>query len=290
MFRTSNPAFRNDAYAPAQTWDDLKDQGRINGVPGADGPGATSASAAAHPGVMTVQGAVNKTFFLLAICVGTSLVGWNAALHSHWGGLVTIGGGLGGLVLALVCIFKPKTSPVTAPLYAAAEGLFVGGISAVYAMGFAGRATAHPEPTTMLNTNLVLNAGLLTFGILGGMLVAYTTKLFRPGPWFGRAVVTGMVGVCVYGLIAFGATLFGASRLWSVYDPTNGGVVSIGFSVLLVALAASNLVLDFEVIENGARNGAPRYMEWYSAFGLMLTLVWLYLEVLRLLSKLRSRD
>jgi uncharacterized YccA/Bax inhibitor family protein len=153
----------------------------------------------------------------------------------------------------------------------------------VYAARFAKEGGA-------LNTEMVFNAALLTFGILGGLLTGYSVGVIRPGPWFRNAVVAGTIGVCLYGLVAMVASFFGSFSLASVYDPTNGGMISIGFSLLVVGLASANLVLDFESIEMGAKHRAPRYMEWYGAFGLMVTLVWLYLEILRLLGKLRSND
>lgn len=281
MFRTSNPAFaRQPEFQPAQSWDDLQSQGRVDSLPGTS---TTAASGGKH---MTVQGTVNKSFFLLALCVGTALLGWNITMSPDpiiSPGLMMIGSLIGGLVVAMICCFAPKTSPVTAPLYALIEGFFVGGISAVYAVRFAKEGGA-------LNTEMVFNAALLTFGILGGLLTGYSVGLIRPGPWFRNAVIAGTVGVCLYGAVAMVAALFGSFSLASVYDPTNGGLISIGFSLLVVGLASANLVLDFESIEMGARHRAPRYMEWYGAFGLLVTLVWLYLEILRLLGKLRSSD
>lgn len=291
MFRTSNPAFsRNEAYQPAQTWDDLADQGRIDDMPAEVAPSRASAGGK----VMTVQGAVNKSFFLLALCTTTAIIGWNITTSADpiispmW---LLLGGGLGGLLVSLVCIFAPKTTPVTAPLYATLEGFFLGAISAFYAQRF-GDPTPAAEggKAVALNTGLIFNAILLTFGITGGMLVGYTTKLIRPGPVFRNGVIAATLGVCLYGLIAFVAAMFGAPGLASVYDPSNGGLVSIGFSAFVVLLASANLILDFDMIHNAARSRAPRYMEWYSAFGLMVTLVWLYLEVLRLLAKLQSRE
>lgn len=290
MFRTSNPVFsQNNAFAPAQSWDDLDAQGRGSGFPTMKSPERPAA-----PGTMTVQGTVNKTFFLLAICVTTATFAWAQFVSDQPlvnPMILMFGGAILGLITCLVCVFAPKTSPITAPAYAAFEGLFLGGISAMYAMRF---ANAGPSISTSvsasggsLNTALVFNAMLLTFGILGGLLLGYTTKIIRPGPVFKNVIVAGTLGVCVYGLIAFGASLFGSFSLASVYDPSNGGLISIGFSLLLVALASGNLVLDFDFIHDGVRNRAPRYMEWYGAFGLMVSLVWLYIEVLRLLAKLR---
>lgn len=287
MFRTSNPAFtRNSAFSPAQTWDDLESQGRAGDMPGQAKP-----VRAASPTTMTVQGTVNKTFFLLALAVTTAVFAWTQALSAEPivpVGLLMFGGAIGGLIVGMICCFAPKTAPITAPLYALLEGLFLGGISAYYAQRFGGNPTPQAGGAAMsLNTGLIFNAMLLTFGILGGLLVGYTTKIIRPGPIFRNVVMAGTLGVCIYFVIAMVAGMFGSFSLASVYSPSNGGMVSIGFSLLLVALAAGNLVLDFEFIHEGVRNGAPRRMEWYGAFGLMVSLVWLYLEVLRLLAKLR---
>lgn len=292
MFRTSNPAFsRNAAYAPAQTWDDLSVQGRS-----AEGP----AVAAAPSKIMTMQGTVNKTFLLLAICAAAAIGTWQAVLPAGepynglglfspmlgmWGGLIT------GFILAMVCIFKPNTSPVVAPLYAIAEGAFVGAFSAVYAVMFA--KAGDPEAggvQAMLNTGLIFNAVLLTFGIAGGTLAAYGFKLVRPNRMFYNIVIAGTIGVVLYGLIAIVAGLLGSYSLMSVYDPTDGGLIGIGFALLVVVLAAANLVLDFDMTNNAIRARAPKYMEWYSGFGILMTLVWLYVYVLLLLSKLQSRD
>lgn len=298
MFRTSNPAFsRNEAFTPAQSWDDLRAQGR-----GVVEEPAVERTAIDGGKAMTVQGTVNKTFLLLAICVTTSLITWNLAIMPEppvSAMLLMIGGAIAGLVISLVLCFAPKLSPIGAPLYAGAEGLFVGGISAFYAMRFAtdpimtvstgaAASSAAQSGPMVLNTGLIMNAVLLTFGITAGLLAGYTTKLIRPGPVFRNAVVAGTIGVFFYGVIAMVASLFGSSSLISVYDPNNGGLVSLGFSALVVVLASANLVLDFDFIHAGARNRAPKYMEWYGAFGLMVTLVWLYIEVLRLLAKLRS--
>lgn len=284
MFRTSNPAFtHNSAFTPAQTWDDLESQGRGADIPAAARP--------ADPAVMTVQGTVNKTFFLLAVCVATAVFSWNQFLSPEPmvpAGLLFIGGAIGGLILALITCFAPKAAPITAPMYAAFQGLFLGGLSAWYAVRFGGNpsAKAGGQPVA-LNTELIFNAMLLTFGILAGLLVGYSTRLIRPGPIFRKVIVTGTIGVCIYLAIALIASLFGSYSLASVFDPSNGGLLSIGFSLLLVGLASGNLVLDFEFIHSGVQNRAPRNMEWFGAFGLMVSLIWLYIEVLRLLAKLR---
>lgn len=287
MFRTSNPALNRDEFRPAQTWQDLAATGRL-----ADAGSAPARAARADH--MTISGTVNKSFFVLAICVATALVSWNIATGSWDIGVnpwvVTFGGAISGLVLCLVWCFAPKTAPVTVPMYAMAEGLFVGGISAAYAtlmgdMHEDGKATA-------LNTGLVFNSALLTFGIFGGLLAGYATKVIRPGPWFRKAVITAMFGLLIYIAIAFIGSFFSSSfeTMRAVFDPTNGSWLSIGVSLFLVALASANFVLDFEMIEHGAANRAPKYYEWVGAGGLLVTLVWLYLEMLRLLSKIQSRD
>lgn len=292
MFRSSNPAFtHNNAFAPAQTWDDLNAQGRAGDVPGYTKPVRPAPST-----TMTVQGTVNKTFFLLALAVTTAVFTWSQFLSADpmiSPRLLLLVGAFGGFIAGLVCCFAPKTAPIAAPAYALLEGCFLGGISAYYAMRFGGPSLHAGGGTggspVALNTGLIFNAMLLTFGILGGLLVGYTTKIIRPGPIFRNIVLTGTLGVCVYGLIAMVAAMCGSFSLASVYDPANGGMLSIGFSLLLVALASGNLVMDFEFINQGVQNRAPRRMEWYGAFGLMVSLVWLYLEVLRLLAKLQKR-
>lgn len=286
MFRTSNPALRNDAFRPAQTWDDLERQGRG----GVFAPTADAASAEAKPAVdrsvMTLSGTVNKSFVLLGLCLTTAIFAWSVTVRPDPivpPALLMIGGAIAGLVLALICSFKPKTAPVTAPLYALAEGLFVGGISAVYAMSFA-------KDGTQLATGLVFGAVLMTFGIFGGVLVSYRLGWIRATPGFTKFVVAATMGVCLYAVLALVLSLFGMTGLASMYDPRNGGMLSIGFSAFVVILASANLVLDFETITNGVQNKAPKYMEWFGGFALLVTLVWLYIEVLRLLAKLQSRD
>lgn len=284
MFRTSNPAFRNEAFRPAQTWDDLRQQGR-----GTDIPAPATAARAIDKSVMTLQGTVNKTGFLLTLCIGTAILGWNAVLD--WGyspALVGFGGGIAAFLVAMVCCFAPKTSPVLAPIYALLKGTALGGLSAVYAAYITSKGE-NGAPMG-LNTELIFNAILLTFGISGGVLAGYATKLIRPGPIFRNAVVAGTIGIFFYYLIATVASFFGTFSIFSVLNPTNGGLISIGFSAFVVVLAASNLVLDFDLVNNGVQNRAPKYMEWYSGFGILVTLAWLYVEVLRLLSKLQSRD
>jgi uncharacterized YccA/Bax inhibitor family protein len=296
MFRTSNPAFNNDAYKPAQTWDDLGPSQQF----GTDDSLAAARRTAqtARPTTMTINGTVTKSALLIGVCGVVAMVTWGMSIGTNEVGEMVVnngvmmgslfGGMLLGLLLFFVTMFKPQISTYTAVPYAACEGAFVGGISAFYATRF---ATAGEGEMFAPNTGLILNAGLLTFGIFGGLLAAYAMKIVRPNKLFYNIVIVGTLGVCLYGLVAMGAALlFGSFSLASVYDPNNGGLISIGFSLLLVGLASANLVLDFDQVNVAVRNKAPRYMEWFSGMALLVTLVWLYIEVLRLLMKLQSRD
>ena len=185
-------------------------------------------------------------------------------------GVYALGGAIGGFVVALVTIFKKEWAPVTTPMYAALEGLFLGAISAMYEKSYPG---------------LPMNAVGLTFGCLGALLAAYSSGLIRPSENFKLGIVAATGGIALLYVVSMGLGFFGKSIPF-IHD---SGPLGIAFSVFVVGLAALNLVLDFDFIEDGARRGAPKYMEWYGAFGLMVTLIWLYIEMLRLLSKLRSR-
>ena len=176
--------------------------------------------------------------------------------------------------MALVTIFKKSWSPVTVPIYAVLEGLALGGISKMYADAF--------EP------GIVPQAIMLTLGILFALLFAYKTKIIRSTENFKLGVFAATAGIGIVYLVSFFMGIFGSGGL-PVMDPTNSSMLSIGFSLFVVVIASLNLVMDFDFIESGAANGAPKYMEWYGAFGLLVTLIWLYLEILRLLAKLSSR-
>lgn len=179
-------------------------------------------------------------------------------------------GGIGGLVVGLITIFKKEWAPVTAPVYALLEGLFLGGVSATFEARFHG---------------IVLNAVLLTFGTLGALLVSYRAGFIRATDGFKRGVVAATGAVMLVYLVGFVMSFFGKGI---PYIHQNGWI-GIGFSLVVVVIAAFNFILDFDLIEQGANGRAPRFMEWYGAFALLVTLVWLYLELLRLLSKMRSR-
>ena len=181
-----------------------------------------------------------------------------------------IGGAIGGFVVALITVFKKTWSPITAPIYALLEGLFIGCISSTFEARYPG---------------IVIQAVGLTFGTLFGLLVAYKTGIIKATENFKLGVVAATGGIA---LIYFVSIILGFLGI-GVPFIHESGLLGIGFSLFVVVIAALNLVLDFDFIEHGAEQGAPKYMEWYAAFGLMVTLVWLYIEILRLLAKLRDR-
>lgn len=236
--------------------------------------------AATHPGqrAMTVQGTVNKTALSLLILAATAAWTWNQAAPGPmsteydlaatqtW----TMVGVIGGFIVAMITIFKKEWAPATAPAYAALEGLALGGISVAFESRYPGIAS---------------QAVFLTFGTLGALLLAYRSGLIQVTDKFRLGVVAATGGIALIYLLSFVMSFFGAS----IPLIHSSGTFGILFSVGVVVIASLNLVLDFDFIEKGSAAGAPQYMEWYAAFGLMVTLVWLYLEILRLLAKLQER-
>ncbi|HSP22394.1 MAG TPA: Bax inhibitor-1/YccA family protein [Planococcus sp. (in: firmicutes)] len=222
-------------------------------------------------GTMTIQGTVNRTLILLLLLLATFVFSWNLFLSNPESALLLmLVGAIGGLIVALITIFVPKVSPYTAPLYALLEGLFVGAISAQYEVQYGG---------------IVFQAVLLTIGVLLSLLLAYKSGFIKVTQNFRLGVVAATGGIFIVYLISFIGGFFGF-EIPHLHEATPLG---IGISVVIVIIAALNLVLDFDFIENAANKGVPKYYEWYGAFGLLVTLIWLYLEILRLLSKLRSR-
>jgi uncharacterized YccA/Bax inhibitor family protein len=225
--------------------------------------------------VMTLNGTVNKTGLLLLFCVGTAAYTWHLYLHSGNPQLamgLAFGGLIGGLIFALITAFKMTWSPVTAPIYALFEGLALGGVSAMFETRYHG---------------IAIQAVSLTFGTMFVLLLAYRSGLIPVTQKFRMGVMAATGGIAIFYLLTFVLGFFGIHLGSSVFG---SGPIGIAFSVFVVIVAALNLVLDFDFIESGVRAGAPKYMEWYAAFGLMVTLVWLYLEILRLLSKMRDRN
>lgn len=237
------------------------------------GSGALRAQA---DGVMTIDGTVNKTAILLGLTFLMAAFAWNQAGTAEGAALIfplAIGGAIGGLVLSLITVFKKTWSPVTAPLYALCEGVFLGAISLVFEQMYPG---------------IVMQAVGLTFAVFAAMLFLYRSRIIKVTEKFKLGVTAATMGIFLFYLVNFVASFFGWSS--SLMDSTNGSMMSIGFSLIVVGIAALNLVLDFDLVEEGANAGAPKYMEWYAGFALLVTLVWLYIEILRLLSKLQSRD
>lgn len=235
------------------------------------------ATTSTHPGaavqgeVMTLQGTVNKTGISLVLCVISAAWTWNMYLSNP--GVVMpflLGGAIGGFIVAIVTVFKKTWSPVTVPIYALLEGLFLGAISSMFEQMYPG---------------IVIQAVGLTFGTLFALLFAYKSGLIKATENFklGVFAATGAVALIYMATMVLG--FFGTSIPYI----HGSGTIGILFSLAVVVIAALNLVLDFDFIETGAERGAPKYMEWYGAFGLLVTLIWLYLEMLRLLAKLNSR-
>ena len=258
LMKTANPALGENTF-----------RGMAQGQYGYGVPyGAVDAASR-----MTLSGTVNKTGILLLCALATAAWVWNLYVHTHnmaaVGPLLTVGA-LGGFVVALVTIFKKEWSAVTAPLYALLEGLLLGGLSAAMNVRYPGVA---------------LEAVGLTFGTLFVLLLAYRSGLIKVTQRFMLGVVAATGGIMLFYFAEMILGFFGVR-----FTSLNGaGAIGIGFSLFVVAIAALNLVLDFAFVEQGVQMGAPKYMEWYAAFGIMVTLVWLYLEMLRLLAKVNSR-
>lgn len=270
---SSNPAFKAfDRPIDAPNWADL-----------ASAP-ASASGAAAVPGAMTVRGTAVKTGILLAIVIASAVGSWMKfeplVQAGQTGAIVPWGMGamLLGLVLSLVIAFVPKTAAYLAPIYAAAEGIFLAAVSLFISLRF----------MKGVDTGLIFQAMTLTFGIGVATFLAYATGLVRIGGMVSRIMMVAMAGVGIYAvalLLCNGMLGMNLPNLWSSASP-----MGIAFSGFVVVLASFTLVQDYQIIEETAASGAPKHMEWYGAFALTVTLVWLYIEVLRLLAKLRGRD
>ena len=228
---------------------------------------STFSSASEHSETMTINGTVNKTAICLFLMVGTGYLTFNSINPG-----ILIACGIGGFIVAIVTVFKKEWAPITVPLYAILEGGLLGGVSFMY---------------NSLYDGIVTNAIFLTVGILLSLLVAYRSGYIKPTENFKLGIFAATGGIAIIYLINFVMGFFGSSM--GIMQIDNASPMSIGFSIVVVIIAALNLVLDFDFIEEGSEKGAPKYMEWYGAFGLLVTLIWLYLEILRLLAKLNSR-
>lgn len=221
---------------------------------------------------MTVNGAINKTFILFAFLLISACYTWGLAFSGFTdkAEMLTVGGALVGFVLALVIIFSKKALHILTPIYAICEGLFVGGISAVYAGEYAG---------------IVTQAVAATFAAIVSMLLLYRFNIIKCTDKFRSVIFTATLSVAVIYLIQIVASLFGRG----IPQIFTSSAIGIGFSIIVVAIAALNLIMDFDFIERGSQCMLEKKYEWYGAFGLMVTIVWLYIEMLRLLAKLNSR-
>ena len=218
-------------------------------------------------GEMSIEGTVNKTALSLILLMISASYTWSNPSPG-----LMIFGMIGGFILAIMTIFKKTWAPYTVSGYALLKGLALGGISRFFEVQYPG---------------IVSQAIFLTFGILAALLLAYKSKLIKPTENFKLGIFAATGGIAIIYIISFIMSFFGTGM--SILNPNNSSLFSIGISLFVVVIASLNLVLDFDFIEEGAEQGAPKYMEWYGAFGLLVTLIWLYLEILRLLAKLQSR-
>ncbi|CDQ18652.1 Bax inhibitor-1/YccA family protein [Halobacillus karajensis] len=217
---------------------------------------------------MTLGGTVAKISLLFLFLLGTATYTWYQYSLGADVTIMMVIGAIGGLIFALITAFFPKAAPVTAPIYAALEGFFIGGISAFVEGAYSG---------------IVIQAVSLTMAVMGALLFLYATRIIKVTKNFRLMVVSATLGIFLVYLVNFILNFFGLT----VPYLHSSGPIGIGISLVIVAVAALNLVLDFDFIEQGVNRGAPKHMEWYGAFGLIVTLVWLYIEILRLLQKIR---
>lgn len=239
---------------------------------------------ATDQGTMTLNGTINKTLILLGIAVVSASVTWKMFFEANENLMpVFIGGVIASIVFSLITIFVPHRANITAPLYAVAEGLFLGGLSAIVEANF----ISNEGGLAAGSSGIVMNAIGLTFGVFFVMLLLYKNKIITVTNKLKGIVMSGLIAVALIYFVSFILSLFGFYGL----NPIHGnGMIGIGFSLFVIVLAAFTLLVDFHFIEENVNRGVPKFMEWYSAFSLMLTLVWLYIEILKLLAKLQSRD
>jgi len=222
---------------------------------------------------MTLNGVVNKTGICLGLLMLAAIFGYLLDSSSLYG--ITIFAGLAGLGIVILTNFKKHLAPYTAPVYAIVEGIFLGMVSSAVSAVYG---------------NIVAHAVFITLGIFGVMLFLYKSRIIKVTQKFKLGMAAALGGIFIFYLINFIIFMFNPSSTFAVMQFDNGSWFSIGFSVVIVIIASLTLVLDFERIEEGCKYGSPKYMEWYGALGLMVTLAWIYFEVLRLLTKLNSRN
>jgi len=233
---------------------------------------ARATAAGSRSGSMTIAGTASKAAILLAVVLFSATLTWQQVATGRPELLMPamVVGGLGGFVMALLTSFRPQSAPWSAPIYASLQGIFLGAISAMYNQRFAG---------------LPQQAVMLTFGVAGGVFVLYRFNILRATEGFKRMMMAAMIGIGLFYVGSLVLSLFGVTIGYF----TSSSPLAIGINLAIAGVAALNLVLDFDRIEDGVRAGAPKAMEWFAAFGLMVTLIWLYLELLRLLSRLQGR-
>ena len=264
--RSANPTL--GVFSRPQSWDDATPTSR------------------AH--VMTMSGTIFASSVLIAITAAVGVASWGWLQTSPgmltpalWGSII------GTLILGMVIFMKPRSAPFLAPIFAVGEGIFVGAFSLMVASILAAKLG---DKVGGIGVQTVFQAMGLTFGIFAAMLIGYASGLLKFGSVVKNCIYAATGGLFLFTIVAFVLMMFGMPGMASVFSVTNASPISIGFSLFVVVLASLSLVLDFEMIETGVANKAPKYMEWYAGFSLLVTLVWLYVEVLRLLAKLNSRD
>lgn len=274
MFRTNNPALKEDAFKPAQTWDSF--MGRPGGGPGNE-------VLAAEPKVMTLQGTINASFILLCL-TGVGAVGGFAWLRANpqllymvWITTSIVAFMAGYMVIA----WKPKLAPVLAPVFSVLLGVFASAAS-IFWMGYVQQG----GKGAMLGSTLVLQAAVLTVGIAGAMLVAYTTRIIKPSQTLLACISAATGGLFFFFIAHLVIGFFYPGLMMGMWESPIGLILS-GF---IVVVATLNLVQDFHIVETGVANRSPKHMEWFAAFGLIVTLVWMYVAILRLLALLANRD
>jgi uncharacterized YccA/Bax inhibitor family protein len=251
IFKTNNPILTDKAYQKSL---DVYDSGVVK---------------------MTARGTLNKFFLLSLLVMATASLTWSAVYqHVDVTGYI-IGGAIGGFIIAIVLAFKPAWSPFLAPIYALLEGAFVGGVSAYLQYVFRDKMPG-----------MIMHAVVITFGVVIAMFLLYRFRIIRVTETFKTIVFTATLGIVFFYLIAWGLS-FAHIDIPFLHQ---GSTVGILFSLFVIGLASMNLVMAFDRVEQGVAMGAPKYMEWYSAFGLVVVIVWLYIEILNLLAKLNSRN
>lgn len=263
MFRSGNPALK--VFEKPQT------------IPGFGSDSKT----------MTVSGTVNAAFILVSLCAASAVASWMLLTSKGSTDVampVILGSLVGGTITSIIMWFSKRSSPIVAPIYAVCEGMFLGAVSLFAASRFG-------KSTDGAATGMIFQAIILTFGIAFSLLAGYKTGLIRVGSTARRCMCAACGGVLLYFCAGMLLPLVGVQMpmFYEMFGWGKAGMIGIGFSGLMLVLASLFLVLDFQAIEAGAASGAPKYMEWYGAYSLLATLVWIYLEALRLLSKLRDR-